>query len=154
MHLLPRFLFTAAFCVVLWGCGSRPALHPISGKISLDGKTYERLIVYLRPLDVPIQPYNLGVGETDAAGNLALRSTDGLGLPAGKYRVSFSCIVNAKSRELIGISDSKQDDDRRLVTEDIVPFPYSSDTESPFEFEVKSSGDNVLEFDIPADANG
>ncbi len=145
---LHKFLLSALL-VAYVGCDGRPRLHPVGGKITLDGKTYERLIVYMRPIDVPIKPYNLGVGETDSAGNLALRSTDGKGLPVGKYRVSFSCIVDSRTREGVGLSGEKADDDRRLVTMDLVPFPYSSDDESPVEFEVKAIAANDLVFDIP-----
>lgn len=116
----------------------------------MGGESYERLIVYMRPVGRPVQPYNLGVGETDKDGNLSLRSTDGKGLPVGEYRVSFSCIVDTKSQKTFGLDGEKGDDDRRLVTEDIVPFPYSSDEESPVRFEVTSSGENRFEFDIPA----
>ncbi|MEO9594794.1 hypothetical protein [Rhodopirellula bahusiensis] len=131
------------------GCDSEPLLHPISGQITLDGKPYERLIVYVRPVDEEVNQYNLGVGETDATGKLFLRSTAGEGLATGKYRVSFSCIVSGKG-ETIGSSDEKADDDRRLITKDIVPPAYGDGGESTLEFEVVSGNDNRIEFDIPA----
>ena len=70
------------------GCGE-PELHSVSGKVTLNGRSYNRLLVYFRPIDTPTKPYNMGVGETDAEGNLALRSTAGMGLARGKYKVFF-----------------------------------------------------------------
>ncbi|MFG0267610.1 MAG: hypothetical protein ACF8AM_21030 [Rhodopirellula sp. JB055] len=131
------------------GCDSEPALHPISGHVTLDGKPYERLIVYVRPVDEDVTQYNLGVGETDATGKLFLRSTAGTGLAAGKYRVSFTCIVNG-SGQTVGSSDEKTDDDRRLITKDIVPPAYGDGGESRLEFEVVPGTDNHIEFDIPS----
>lgn len=150
MNLIRLSLFLVLATVTSLGCGGRPSLYPVTGQVLLGGESYERLIVYMRPVDRPVQPYNLGVGETDQDGKLALRSTDGKGLPTGNYRVSFSCIVNAKTQEVFGLDGEKGDDDRRLITKDIVPFPYSSDDESPVRFEVTSSGENRFEFDIPA----
>lgn len=129
------------------GCGD-PPLHPVTGKVTLDGKAYERLIVYFRPMDGKPSEFNIGVGETDHTGKLTLRSTAGGGLQKGMYRVSFTCVVPAnKSGAATGLSDEKSDDDRRLVTKELVPDEYASQ-ESPVEFEVQS-GDNVFEYDIP-----
>jgi hypothetical protein len=135
--------------ISLAGCSGPPDLHPITGKVTLGGKPYKRLIVYFRPKDKPVNEYNLGVGETDKKGELTLRTTAGNGLAPGVYRVSFSCIVTSDGKSL-GISDEKADDDRFLETEEIVPEPYSDDELSPVEFEVKSRGENRFDFDIPA----
>ncbi|EMI17252.1 putative secreted protein [Rhodopirellula maiorica SM1] len=137
------------FCGCLSGCNTEPALHPISGHITLGGKPYERLIVYFRPLDDAVTKYNLGVGETDAKGDLSLRSTAGPGLAAGTYKVSFTCIVS-RGGKVIGSTDEKQDDDRSLVTEELVPPAYAEGGISGLEFEVQSSAENRFEFDIPA----
>ncbi|QDS92999.1 hypothetical protein FF011L_17540 [Roseimaritima multifibrata] len=137
-------------CLLLAGCNSEPPLHPISGQITLGGKPYERLIVYFRPLDGKVTKYNLGVGETDASGKLFLRSTAGEGLAAGNYRVSFTCIVSDKG-QTVGSSDEKADDDRRLITKELVPAAYGDGGESALEFEVVSGPDNRFEFDIPAE---
>lgn len=136
--------------IVLTGCGD-PPLHTVSGKVTLDGKAYNRLIVYFRPTQGKPNEFNLGVGETDQTGALTLRSTAGGGIQQGTYRVSFSCVVPAnKPSGAAGLSDQKNDDIRSLVTKELVPEEYAG-RESPVEFVVKS-GDNVFEYDIPKKA--
>jgi hypothetical protein len=133
------------------GCGD-PALHPVSGKVTLGGKSYNRLIVYMRPIEGEVTPFNLGVGETDASGKLSLRSSAGGGLAEGKYRVSFTCVQEVGNPDsAVGTSDEKNDDDRSLVTEELVPEPYSSDDNSPVEFDVTASEANEFIYDIPGE---
>lgn len=146
----PRFLLATFLCTALCafsGCGD-PVIHPIRGKVTLDGKAYERLIVYFHPMEGKVNQFNLGVGETDKDGVLSLRSTSGDGLQRGKYRVSFRCVVPVNKKIDPNVGDGKMDDDRRLITKELVPEKYTSETESPVEFEIKA-GENVFEFDIP-----
>ncbi|RCS52643.1 hypothetical protein DTL42_07330 [Bremerella cremea] len=148
--MVGRLCVLLGFLSLLVGCGD-PALHPITGKVSLDGKTYERLLVYFHPLDRNPDQFSIGVGETDKDGVLLLRTTAGPGIAAGTYRVTFSCIqaIRGGKTVTLGAASEKADDDRSLVTKDIVPTPYGSKTNSPVEFVVKS-GENVFEFDIPS----
>lgn len=151
LFLMTLFLFSAV------GCGGDPPLYPISGKVTLGGKSYERLLVYFRPLEGPVTRFNLGVGETDKDGNLALRSSAGMGLPTGKYRVTFSCFVVRGAS--LGV-DQKVDELapalQNLEPEQIVPELYresEGEAKSPVEFEIQT-GQNVFEFDIPTGAAG
>jgi hypothetical protein len=137
----------ACFCVV--GCGD-PELHPVTGKVTLDGKAYPRLLVYMRPIKGEVDKFRLGVGETDQTGSLTLRSTAGDGLAEGKYRVSFSCMV-AKGGGVDELNpNEKYDDNPKLITEELVPLPYASDADSPVEFEI-SPGTNEFVYDIPVE---
>jgi hypothetical protein len=136
------------------GCNSEPPLHSLGGKVTLDGKAYERLIVYFRPVDAEVTRFNMGIGETDAQGNLSLRSSAGMGLQQGKYRVSFSCYV-LKGGQALGV-DQKVDEiagSEKAIPVEMVPKPYveelASGEISPVEFEIKR-GENFFEFDIPA----
>ena len=141
------------YCCVLSmavGCGD-PPLHEVSGKVTLGGEPYERLLVYMNPMDGEINQFNKGVGETDAEGNLTLAAgaskPGDIGLAAGKYRVYFQCFV--KKGNPIGLSDDKDEAGfERLEVKDIVAPPYNSPSESPVTF-VVSSGENVFDFDIP-----
>ncbi|QDV45374.1 hypothetical protein Enr13x_52510 [Stieleria neptunia] len=132
------------------GCGD-PQLHQVTGKVTLGGVPHERLLVYMRPIDEKVDKFRMGVGETDAAGVLTLRSSAGDGLAAGHYRVSFSCMVpkGVGNQEALDPNE-KHDDNPKLITEEIVPDPYSSDAESPVEFEIGRSDVNEFVFDIPA----
>ncbi len=144
-----RFLLVGFLLTLVAGCGD-PPLNPIDGKVTLDGKPYERLLVYFRPIGRKVDSFRMGVGETDRDGNLGLRSSAGDGLAAGKYRVSFNCYVS-KNGKAVGLSSEKADDDRTLVTEDIVPEPYNDPESSPVEFTIQS-GTNTFEYDIPSAA--
>ena len=143
--LVPALLFVI-------GCSGDPPLHPISGKVTLGGQPHERLLVYFRPINEPVTQFNLGVGETDKDGNLKLRSSGGMGLEAGQYRVTFSCFVVGNSA--LGV-DQKVDElspgSEDAESKQMVPKPYleQEGTEtSPVEFTIKP-GQNVFEFDIP-----
>jgi len=130
------------------GCGGEPQLHKITGKVTLDGESYNRLLVYMRPPEGQVNQYNLGVGETNDRGELTLRSTAGPGIPEGEYLVSFSCMVSPSGEVLAG--DEKHDDDPEIYPEEIVPEPYCSDENSPVRFEVTREGPNFFEYDIPS----
>lgn len=145
---LATSVFITLTTISLTGCGD-PPLNSVSGKITLGGKPYERLIVYFRPLEKKASEFNVGVGETDAEGVLTLRSTAGNGLQRGKYRVTFTCVVPVNRKlDGSGLSGDKTDDDRRLITKELVPAPYSDEQGSPVEYEIQS-GENVFNFDIP-----
>jgi hypothetical protein len=135
--------------LVVSGCGFfTPELYEITGKVTLDGKSYNRLIVYFSPVSGTKTDYNLGVGETDGQGRLRMRSIAGSGIAAGKYRVSFSCVMAENAAEID--PNEKLDDQRNVKIEELVPEPYVSEDESPVEFQVIAGQDNVFEFDIPA----
>lgn len=135
------------------GCGD-PPLYPVTGKITLNGKSYDRLLVYMDPVEDEVTAFNKGVGETDVTGKLVMNSTastaEQQGLAAGKYRVHFNCWM--QKGQAIGLSDEKPDDSNKtLETEDIVPSPYNDPLDSPVIFEVKRGQENVFEFDIPGE---
>ena len=143
------WLLLAIFLLGSFGCNSEPELHKLTGKVTLGGKSYNRLLVYFRPVDRDVDVYRLGVGETDAQGNLQLRSTAGDGLAAGEYRVNFSCLQAGRNGEFVGMSNEKPDDNPNVVAIELVPSPYSDETNSPVTFQIKSNQDNFFEFDIP-----
>lgn len=150
---LPAFVVMAMAVANSLGCGGDPELHPVTGKVTLGGKSYNRLLVYMRPVEGKVNQFNLGVGETDVTGKLALRSTAGSGLAAGKYRVSFSCVQAAGSTSNEALDpNEKTDDDKNARPVEMVPAPYDdfeNANTSPVIFEIKP-GENVYEFDIPA----
>jgi len=145
------WMVIATFAGMVLGCGGDPALHSLSGKVTLGGKSYSRLLVYFRPIEGKIDQFNLGVGETDASGTLSLRSTAGMGLASGKYRVSFSC-MQPEGGKASASTDEKPDDDRNIRMVELVPEPYDNENNadsSPLEFEIKPGVENHFEFDIP-----
>ena len=144
------FYFVGLILVVASGC-SDPATHDVTGKVTLGGKPYNRLIVYMRPVSGTPTKFTTGVGSTDAEGNLSFGSNVG-GLAAGTYRVTFSLRVTPKGKRLK--KDDKGDEDRSGPEYQVeaVPPPYDDVTsadKSPVEFVISNSGDNRFEFDIP-----
>lgn len=146
------YLILSGLLFLLNGCGGDPTLYPITGKITLGGKSYERLLVYFKPIEGEVTRFNMGVGETDKDGRLSLRSSAGMGLAGGKYRVTFSCYV--VSGVTLG-ADQKVDEIAGAETKipvEIVPEIYaetSGNENSPVVFEIQS-GENIFDFDIPA----
>ena len=156
------FMVVLLLCSLLVGCGD-PPLYPVTGKVTLGGKPYERLLVYFHPANGKVTAFTMGVGETSRDGTLSMRSTGGNGLAKGQYRVSFTCFVtpgsgNRESRSSAANRENESNlatknettDRRKVDIKDIVPAPYNSSEQSPVVIEVSSSGSNVLEFDIPA----
>ena len=113
----------------------------------MGGKPHERLIAYFDPINRKVNEFNLGVGETDADGNLTLRSSAGNGLAVGSYRVSFTYEIreSGKSR---GLSDEKDDSEFASPPKEMVPEPYCDRRNSPVEFQINRSA-NEFNFDIP-----
>jgi hypothetical protein len=154
-------LAIATIVLVMFGAaGCRqavPALHPVRGLVTLGGKPFERLLVYLHPQDAAVSQYTLGVGETDANGVLTMRSTAGDGLAEGNYRVTFSCLVTVAG-EVVGAADSKNDDGRSVAMltssaptiRELVPEAYVHAETTPVQFQIRRGEENTLEFDIPA----
>jgi hypothetical protein len=141
-------LAVACSFVVSSGCRKDTTLHTVSGKVTLGGKPYNRLIVYFRPISAKVTEYNMGVGETDAQGTMTLRSTAGNGLIQGKYRVAFSHLIVPGAREAISM-DQKQEMPKSVAPVEKVPEPYADWENSPVVFEVKANDENYFEYDIP-----
>ena len=131
--------------LIFTGCGD-PPLFSLKGKVTLGGEPKDRLIVYFNPVDRQVDLFNLGVGETDANGNLTLRSSAGNGLAAGKYRVSFMCMVDDSGQSAGGLEDKNED--ANYEVRDLVPAPYNDRQQSPVEFDIKRT-ENEFHFDIP-----
>lgn len=156
IRVLIKQSFKLVFFLVLTGvigCGD-PTLHPITGRVTLDGKSYNRLMVYMDPESGEIDRFNRGVGETDAEGNLKLAAggskVENQGLVTGKYKVYFKCWVKKDGKT--GLEDGKGEAavGRWEEPVNIVPAPYDSLDGTPVTFEVKAGQDNVFVFDIPS----
>ena len=135
----------------LSGCGGDPPVYPITGKVTFGGQSYERLIVnFYPPEGVKATPFNVGVGETDAEGNLRLNSTGGEGVSAGTYRVTFTLMLQPDGSNVQVDPNEKADDVQPGVgLRNVVPVEYQNRETTPLTFEVKSGGSNEFIYDIP-----
>ena len=136
--------------LVLVGCHSEPEIYPVTGKVTLGGKSYNRLLIYMRPVEGPVTKYNMGVGATDADGVMSFGSGAGDGVAAGKYRVSFSCMQTVSGQT--AAAGEKLGEETGQEPIETVPSPYNEGNNlgtSPVEFEVSANNDNRFDFDIP-----
>lgn len=145
----PCFSISLLLVLAVVGCGRDTTLHPLTGKVTLGGLPYERLLVYFRPIDKPADEYSLGVGETDSSGVLTIRSTAGNGLVAGKYRITFSCpSLTVNGREIQVSTDTKEENPAVEIVERVPP-QFSEWEQSTVEFEIVAGKPNHFEYDIP-----
>jgi hypothetical protein len=147
---------TAAALVLLVasGCGTKPPpLHPVSGKVTVKGKGYERTLIYFRPVSGEVSMYNMGVAETDKTGQFkSVMSAGGDGLQAGEYKVTFSCVQTKGGKAVGGVGEKP--DESGITTVELVGKPYDtgSEADTPVRYTVTAGGDNTFNFDIPTAA--
>jgi hypothetical protein len=74
------------------GCGGEPKLVPVTGLVKLDGKPVEGVRVYFWPVDMSAKSFQsrMAIGFTGPDGRYALRGTNGDGIAAGDYKVTFA----------------------------------------------------------------
>jgi hypothetical protein len=138
----------------LAGCGKKdPPVYEVKGKVTLGGKAYPRLLVYFRPVSGDSTGFNNAVGETDKDGTLTVRSTGGLGLQTGEYKVTFTCQVpKANTAAAAKLAASDKPDEAGVTMTELVPASHAetkaNDT-TPVRFTV-TSGANEFNFDVPA----
>lgn len=150
------FLYSAGLGVAALlstGCGTKPPpVYDVHGKVTLKGKSYERLIIHFKPKSDAVTMYNLGVAETDKDGNFkTVMSGGGNGLQEGEYKVLFT-LQTVKGRAVA--ADEKADDagaNVKVVEMVGKPYDVGSEAEATVFFTVKP-GDNEFNFDIPTTA--
>lgn len=83
-----RHLLFPSLLLATLGCGTKPDLVPVRGRITLDGKAVAEVVVTFTPLGDT--PGNGAMGATDLSGNFALTDVrGGTGTRVGEYRISL-----------------------------------------------------------------
>src|SRR5262245_65184649 len=74
------------------GCSRGPDLVPVSGVVKLDGKPVDGVRVYFWPKDQTANTFvnQFAIGFSDKEGRFALKGTNGDGVQAGEYKVTFA----------------------------------------------------------------
>jgi hypothetical protein len=74
------------------GCGGEPKLVPVTGVVTLDGKPADGIRVYFWPVDQSAKTFvnQFAIGFSDKEGKFFLRGTNGDGIEAGAYKVTFA----------------------------------------------------------------
>jgi hypothetical protein len=94
MRRAQKCFSAAVACLALAaaGCGGQPKLVPVSGEVKLDGKPAEGVRVYFWPVDQTAKTFvnRFAIGFSDKEGKFLLRGTNGDGVEAGEYKVTFA----------------------------------------------------------------
>jgi hypothetical protein len=90
-----RIIGWAACAVMLSaaaGCSGKPKLVPVTGVVKLDGKPVDGVRVYFWPNDQTAKTFvnQFAIGFSDKEGKFSLRGTNGDGIQAGGYKVTFA----------------------------------------------------------------
>jgi hypothetical protein len=92
--------------VLVLGCGpGRKPVHPVQGKVLVQGQPAARALVTFHPVDAAADTEVLRpVGQADEQGNFTLTTyRQGDGAPAGEYRVTVQWLlatpVNQQTRD-------------------------------------------------------
>lgn len=159
--MVNRFNFFAAIlsCLVLCGCSdsgsaSRKPVYPTSGTVEIFGAPLAGATVAFAPLEG--QP--TAFGSTDADGKFVLTTYDYQdGAAAGKFKVIVTKTTSAAAKttaegadhEAEAVAASSHDAEGAATdSANLVPAQYANATDSPLNAEVKSSGENVFNFDL------
>jgi hypothetical protein len=116
-----------AIILLAAGCSGGPRKYPVSGTVTLDGKSLEEGDVYFMPLD----PNIAAEAGHIQAGQFRFEARE------GTMRVEIRA-----SREMPG----KRSPMGNIRKEEYIPSRYNR--ESTLEAEVRSSGENVYTFDL------
>jgi len=125
-----------------------PALVPVSGTVTIDGKPADSVTVYFWPVNrnsTSDRMYRQATGMTDAAGRFALKSGSGeTGIAQGDYKVTFSRLV-ARGKA-VGADTRKS---VRSGAVESIPKSYLEPDQTPANATVSSS-QREFAFEIPS----
>jgi hypothetical protein len=139
------------------GSALKKPVYSASGTVKLFGAPIGGATVAFAPQDG--QP--TAFGTTDAQGNFTLTTYDFKdGAAVGKYKVVISKVATTAAKSVAGGADHEAEaeavsaanshdaEGAALASASLVPPQYGSAADSPLTAEVKSSGDNVFDFDL------
>lgn len=129
------------------GCGQRgPAVHPVSGIVTVGGKPVQNVQVTFMPTD-PSRP--VASGNVDADGRYVLTSgaTNSRGAVAGAYKVVLAQLDGSSQQELDARYTSGTGGPPP-VPKAAFPDEYKSVETSPKQVDV-AAGSNTINIEIP-----
>jgi hypothetical protein len=137
----PAALALPAFMAL--GCGGGPAVAPVSGTVTMDGKPLANAAVNFQPKASgrDVNPGPGSAGMTDAQGNFTLQvvGTAQNGAVVGRHRVEISAYVRGPGSDSNG-------DRREPAPRNLVPAKYNDHT--TLEFDVPAGGTQAARFDL------
>lgn len=149
-----RFWAAGGVLAALVGCSGGPALAPVSGVVTLDGKPYPKAVISFQPIGTPENP-NPGRGSsayTDEQGRFVLRTdNERKGAVVGKHRVRIMTRGNdVVGQDTAGVGSADGAPSKREVD----PIPPEWNALSTVEFEVPPGGTDKANFDIVTKKGG
>lgn len=137
------------FTLTSAGCSSAPdgpALVPVEGTVTLDGKPLGAADIALVPVGQTMGQG--GNGRTDAAGKFALQSFDRkhTGAPAGSYRVVINKLVKPDGTDYAPDPNAGPIDTGGF--RELLPAAYSDMGESQLTADVPAAGTKNLDFKL------
>ena len=136
-------ILAAAVCALAAGCSDRPALAPVKGTVTLDGKplaagsiTFEAK--GLRPATGKIVNGEIVELTTYDAGD---------GVPVGQHKVSVTATEDPASAVVANPGDAKAPKANYMVGKSLIPARYNDPSTSGLTADIKK-GENAVEFKL------
>ncbi|MDR0869414.1 MAG: DUF4198 domain-containing protein [Planctomycetaceae bacterium] len=147
MRTLSFVVFCSLF-ILISGCGKAgPAVNPVSGTITFDGKPLDGASVRFTPKSQGTG--ELAAGSTDASGNLTgvkTLSTGDPGIVAGDYTVTVSKMVSKPSNQTYTKPETGEVI-KVTSSEETVPVNYTNIGKSPLSAAIQK-GENKLTLEV------
>ena len=128
---------------LLFGCGASappgPTIYPVKGKLTKGGQPLKGVNVGLYPAGGASAKGTPGSGVTDDAGAFEIRSSGGVGVSAGSYKVVLSA-----PPPMIDYANQKGPPKPSVE----LPKNLTSETTSDRIVEVKASGENTVDVSL------
>jgi hypothetical protein len=118
------------------GCSDEPAVYPVSGTVTFNGKPVEGATVFFTPV---AEEGVAAAGKTDAQGKYELQMGEEKGAQEGQYKVAVELI------KIVG-QQTNPDNDDNLRSVHLLPQKYSDSSSSDLEAEVP--GKEAYDFDL------
>ena len=132
------------------GCGpGKPSLYPVSGKVTIEGKSLANVGIYFISTTDKAQNYSGTIGA-DGSYSLSDPQDQRAGAQPGKYKVVLQLTGEALQKAQMGAMTQPQGGGASAPPEIAVPFPpeFTSAETSPQEVEVKPQS-NTINITIP-----
>jgi hypothetical protein len=112
---LLKWMVAGGLLMLVAGCNDGPALYPVTGSVSLDGKPVDGASVTFISSDG--QPV---FATTDSSGNYAMLTNGKPGVPVGEYKVTVSKVASSPA-----ISMNTPEDMKKMQAAGPMPKPMS-----------------------------
>jgi hypothetical protein len=123
------------------GCGGGPAIAPVSGRVTLDGKAVPNATVIFQPISQELNPGPGSQAKTDSEGRFTLQLMNGQqsGALVGLHKVSITAYDGADEVPSSGSN--------MVFRKSLIPEEYNA--RSKLTFTVTPEGSSTANFDLP-----